>query len=92
MSTHAHLDRLASLSEGQRVGKAPRGGVLTERQATAVLVPSWSLWERPQLGRGLSRQEHQQNANRARISGSASKDRIMLMEISHQVVTHLNDV
>lgn len=32
MATHAHLDRLASPSEGQGVGKTPGEGVLNERQ------------------------------------------------------------
>lgn len=31
MTTHAHLDRLASPSEGQRVGKGSGEGVLIER-------------------------------------------------------------
>lgn len=88
MATHAHLDRLASPSEGQEVGKGPGEGVLIERQWNGCSSSSLALLGMPTAWVGAEQAEHWQKANRARISRSSSFDRIMLMEISHQVVIH----
>ena len=84
MTTHAHLDRLASPYEGQGVGKGPGEGVLNERQWNGCSSSFLALLGMPTAQEGAEQAGTPAKANGARISGSAS-DRIMLTEISHQV-------
>lgn len=52
MTTHAHLDRLASLSEGQGVGEGPGEGVLIERQWNGCASPFLALLGMPTAQEG----------------------------------------
>lgn len=73
-------------SEGQGPGAGPGEGVLIERQWNGCSSSFLALLGMPTAQEGAEQAGTPAESKRARISRSASNDRIMLMEISHQVI------